>query len=293
MKNLKTMLATLAATMMLTACSDDAEPDAPSVYRRVIDFENTNITLAGPTSYGDNLYADYSGRRFVSGSIELEKGVDFEFGINADPTTGDYNFWNGGMVLSQWNYRSVKSTQVDVDADWWMSYLNQCSVYNTASIDGSNKGAGADGSNTFALINGYSDQFNDKSASFSFSAGREYLVENMMICPTSYVYGTVTKGNPYGNVPGQTLKDARGWVKVTATGYDAAGTKTATVEKYLCDYRNIGSAIEIASTWQLWDLSAMGRVNKVVFNFEGSDTGQWGLNTPAYLALDNITIRMN
>ena len=37
----------------------------------------------------------------------------------------------------------------------------------------------------------------------------------------------------------------------------------------------------------------MGRVNKVVFNFEGSDTGQWGLNTPAYLALDNITIRMN
>ena len=94
-------------------------------------------------------------------------------------------------------------------------------------------------------------------------------------------------------MPGQTLKDARGWVKVTATGYDAAGTKTATVEKYLCDYRNIGSAIEIASTWQLWDLSAMGRVNKVVFNFEGSDTGQWGLNTPAYLALDNITIRMN
>lgn len=289
MKNLKVALAALAATMMLTACSDD-EPAEPTIYRRVINFEGTNITLAGPTSYGENLYADYAGPKFITGAIEVEKGVNLEFGINADATTGEYNFWNGGMVLSQWNIRSDAG---DKAAGWWYTYQNQCSIYNTASTDGSNKGAGFNGTNTFALINGYSDANNDKSASFNFSNGKEYMIENLMYCPTSYVYGTIVYGNPFGNDPGLPMKNTNGWFKVTATGYDAAGNKTTTVEEYLCDYRNSSSPIEISGAWKKWDLSALGKVNKVTFNFAGSDTGTWGLNTPAYLCLDDITIRMN
>lgn len=289
MKSFKSLLALAAGAMMtLASCSD--EPDAPSVYRRVISFENTNITLAGPTSYGENLYADYDGRRFVAGSIELEKGVEFQFGINPDETTGEYNFWNGGMVLSKWNYRTSPQGKAE---DWWQTYENQCSVYNTASTDGSNAGAGVDGSNTFAVINGYSDQFNQKSASFNFSGGKEYMVEYLSYCPTSYVYGVVTNGNPFGNEPGHGLKDVRGWVKLTATGYNAAGQAVSTVEKYLCDYRTANNQVELPTTWQKWDLSSLGKVNKVEFNFSGSDTGSWGLNTPAYLAIDDITIRMN
>jgi len=42
--------------------------------------------------------------------------------------------------------------------------------------------------------------------------------------------------------------------------------------------------------WEDWNLKALGNVNRVVFNFEGSDAGEYGLNTPGYLALDNIEI---
>lgn len=288
MKNQKLFFALISASLMLASCSDD-DPADPTVYRRVIGFENASGPLAGPTSYGANLYDGFTGgTQFINGAEEVEDGVYLEFGINSD--AGTYNFWNGGIVRSDWNYRTDIAGQ---SAGWWYTFSNQCSVYNTASTDGANRGAGADGSNTFAVINGYFDANNNKSASFNFSGSKEYLVENIAVCPTSYLYGNITEGNAYGNDPGKSLKEVGGWFKVTATGYNAAGTKTATVEKYICDYRNASSPVEIASTWETWDVSAMGRVNKVVFNFEGSDTGQWGLNTPAYLAIDNITLRLN
>ena len=76
-----------------------------------------------------------------------------------------------------------------------------------------------------------------------------------------------------------------------AYGYDAAGNITvgSPVELYLCDYRN-GKKRSLEKDWEDWNLSALGNVNRVVFNFEGSDAGEYGLNTPGYLALDNIEI---
>ena len=298
MKNLKVALIALMATAMFAACSDDNKPDDPTVYRRVITFENTGITLAGPTSYGANLYANFDGAKFVDGAVEVEKGVTLDFGLNYSEYDEHYDFSAGGMVLSQLNYRSNPEGQTGVD--WWYSYQNQCSVYNTKSVDGANKGAGADGSNTFAVINGYDDEawlMFKGAPEFSFSAGAEYLVESIQICPPSYLYGTVTKGNPYGNNPELTLAQARGWFKIMAYGFDANGNPTnggKPVEKYICDYRlETNPSIEISSEWQGWNLEALGRVNKVRFDFDGSDKGAYGLNTPAYMCLDNIQLRLN
>lgn len=297
MKNLKVALMALLAASMFTACSDDDDND-PTVYRRVITFENSGCVLAGPTSYGANLYANYSGTKFVSGSVEVEKGVSLDFGVNYSEYNEEYDFSAGGMVLSQWNYRSNPEGQSG--ADWWYSYQNQCSVYNTNSVDGKNEGAGADGSNTFAVINGYDDEawsMFKGAPEFSFSAGAEYTVESIQICPPSYLYGIITKGNPYGNDPGLTLAQSFGWFKILAYGFDAQGNPTnggQPVEKYICDYRQqTNPTIEISSVWQGWDLSALGRVNKVRFDFDGSDKGAYGLNTPAYMCLDNIQLRLN
>ncbi len=298
MKNLKVAMMALLAASMFTACSDDANPEDPHVYRRVLSFENTNAVLAGPTSYGADLYADYAGTRFIKGSEEVEKGVSLEFGLNYCEYSEEYDFSAGGIALSQWNYRSNPENQTA--ADWWYSYQNQCSVYNTKSVDGKNMGAGADGSNTFLIINGYDDEawsMFKGAPEFNFSAGAEYLVESVQICPPSYLYGVVTKGNPYGNNPDKTLEEAHGWFKILAYGFDAKGNPTnggKPVEKYICDYRvQTIPAIEIASVWQGWSLEALGRVNKVRFDFDGSDKGAYGLNTPAYMCLDNIQLRLN
>ncbi len=281
-------LPVMAAAFMMTSCSDD-EPADPTYYYRVIGFENARGVKAGPTSYGENLYATYTGPRFTTGTEELENGVDFQFGINERDDA--FNFWSGGTVLSQWNYRSDIEGQTE---GWWMTYMNQCSVYNTDSTDGSNSGAGADGSNTFAVINGYNDGANNQSAaSMSFSGGKEYLIENLMYCPTSYLYGFMANGGPYSSNPGMSLEQVRGWFMMTVTGYDARGNVTSTVSEYVADFRDSERKVEIPTTWKQLDLSSLGKVNKIMFNFSGSDTGAYGLNTPAYMAIDNIKVRMN
>lgn len=300
--NLKTCAFALAvcAIPLLSSCSDD-DNDGPKGTVKVgeITFENTDIILAGPDSYGANLYADYTGERFTDGSITFNKGADaIKFGLN---TQGDWypgiaTLYNGGMFLSQFNYRSNPEGKT---GDWWYSYNNQCSVYNDDSRDGTNKGAGDDGSNTFAIVNGSCDASAISSVygrgkevslgGFSFDNNAEFVIGDIEVCNTSYVYGVVENGNGFAN----SLKpENNGWFKVLAYGYDAAGNMTvgSPVELYLCDYRSGVKAKKLDNDWEDWNLSALGNVNRVVFNFEGSDAGDYGLNTPGYLALDNIEI---
>lgn len=278
---MKAALAMMAMAVAMVSCSDD-EADMPRVNVRVIDFERPAITVAGPTSYGANMYSNFDGVKFTSASIEVERGVNLEFGLNSDVYSASPEMSNGGMFLSRWNYRS---NPADKSGDWWYTYENQCSVYNAASTDGANEGAGVDGSNTFAIITGA----DATAASMQFSAGAEYEVSGMYVCPTSYLYGVAVNGNDFA----LSLERTRGWLKVMAYGYDAAGNPTnggQPVEMYVCDYRNSNAPVKISDKWTMWDMSQLGRVNKVKFDFDGSDKGQWGINTPAYLCVDNIRL---
>lgn len=281
---------------VLTSCSDDDDPKGMTKVGEIT-FENTNIILAGPDSYGANLYSEYTeGEQFIAGSIAFNKGANaISFGLNTQgewyPNTA--TLYNGGMFLSQFNFRSNPEGKT---GDWWYSYNNQCSVYNVDSTDGANKGAGDDRSNTFAIVNGSCNASeissvygNGKEVSlggFSFDNNAEFIIGEVEICNTSYVYGVIVNGNNFA----QPLKSNNGWFKVLAYGYDANGIMTngSPVEYYICDYRSKDKNIE--NDWEDWDLTALGNVNRVVFNFEGSDASEYGLNTPGYLALDNIEI---
>lgn len=44
--------------------------------------------------------------------------------------------------------------------------------------------------------------------------------------------------------------------------------------------------------WTYIDLSQMGEVDEMAFTMIGSDTGDWGLNTPAYFCIDNVGASM-
>lgn len=202
------------------------------------------------------------------------------------------------MALSQWNYMTTPSFVNSFDfTNWWYTYQNQCSVYNVNSIDGANKGAGAEGSNTFAIAFGYSDPNSmSNSSRMYFTNNAELIVESVEVCNSSYVYGTIINGNYYGNDPDKTLKEVQGWFAVEFYGYDSDNRPTNNgkpVVFYLADYRS-GSATytEAIDKWTTCDLSELGHVNTIEINFKGSDYGQWGLNTPAYVCLDNIKVNI-
>ena len=278
MKKFLYLAAALAVGFSMASCSDDND-DRSFV---TVTFENTGIELAGPTSYGANLYENYSGRKFTEGTIDLTGTVKLHFGINESLFDDEINLYNGGMALSQWNLRSNPADESN--ASWWYSYQNQCSVYNTASVDGANKGAGAGGSNTFVVCNGYSDNNSMSSCSrMSLTGNAELYVVSLDVCNSSYTWGTMMNKNPYGSTPEQNLQEAKGWFKVEFYGGKP-------VEFYLADYRDgSATATPAISTWRSVDLTALGKVNAIEINFKGSDTGLYGLNTPAYCCIDNVT----
>ncbi len=71
---------------------------------------------------------------------------------------GSTEYSSGGIALSNWNIRSNQSGNT---GDWWYSYLNQCSVYNTAvEAEGQNKGSQAQSGSNFGVVYGYVDAYN-------------------------------------------------------------------------------------------------------------------------------------
>lgn len=61
------------------------------------------------------------------------------------------------------------------------------------------------------------------------------------------------------------------------------------MDYYLADYRSAKEADHYClDTWQWVDLRSLGEVTSIKFSLDGSDSGQWGLNTPAYFCLDNF-----
>ena len=70
--------------------------------------------------------------------------------------------------------------------------------------------------------------------------------------------------------------------------YNENGELLATYVQTLADYRN-GKKQDPVTTWTYWPIN-LANVKTVKLNFSGSDTGDYGLNTPAYICLDDITI---
>ena len=72
-------------------------------------------------------------------------------------------------------------------------------------------------------------------------------------------------------------------------GIDEQGESTGTVEFYLADYRD-GKA-DAVSEWTWVDLTSLGpNVSRLEFQLESTDVGDFGMNTPAYFAIDNLTL---
>ncbi|WP_052430376.1 T9SS type A sorting domain-containing protein [Sporocytophaga myxococcoides] len=83
--------------------------------------------------------------------------------------------------------------------------------------------------------------------------------------------------------------DEQDWFKLTIKGYINGEAKDNHVDFYLADYRSPDNLFDyIVNTWQWVDLTPLGNVDSLAFELSSSDVGVWGMNTPAYFAIDNF-----
>ena len=118
----------------------------------------------------------------------------------------------------------------------------------------------------------------------TFKDGKTYKAKECYVTNSTYAYLAIKDHNDgngeYAMVKEWTADDK---FTLTITGYNGDDV-TATVTFPLADGFNI------VDTWQKIDLTSLGEVTRISFSLSSTDNGQWGMNTPSYFCLDQLTV---
>lgn len=197
----------------------------------------------------------------------------FDFG----GTTFDYSYNMAGNYFSGF----AISNETDVTTT---GFMNQYSSYT---------GSGADGSSNFAIFYSFSNGgINTNDAAVK--------IDSFELTNTTYAYLSMRDGDGYGKQfgsiyagDGVTVDATNGedyfFVRVYGENFDQ--TASDSLDFYLADYRFADSTQDyIIDEWNTIDLTSFGfDVASVRFGFVSSDTNSFGIKTPAYLAIDNVS----
>ncbi|MFA5256984.1 MAG: DUF4465 domain-containing protein [Opitutales bacterium] len=199
---------------------------------------------------GTNYYNGSDGAgSFISGGAT--------FNINYDSS---YGSWYG---IAYSNLGFLKPAYSD--------YGDQYGIAAAAAASGSNYG----------VIYDPTASFFGTAPRVEFGAGMDTPI-SIDVTNNSYGWATMTYGgfmvDPFGTGD---------WFKLTITGLDATDASIGSVDVFLADFTNDNSYI--LDTWTTVDLTSLGSgVSSLTFTFTSSDTGAYGMNNPAYAAIDNL-----
>lgn len=192
--------------------------------------------------------------------------------------------------FDSWNGFSISNVNDPTDA----GFMNQY-----AAITGVGAGTGVGGSpDNYAVASGHLDQKANEVQSFNFDPANPaqlamlpniqlpagYKIESMDVTNATYAAMSMLHGDPFAKQfgPGD-------YLQLNVYGTNAAGQPLPNhVDFYLADFLN--GASTIVQSWTPLDLSALSSATTLYFNLQSSDVGDFGMNTPATFALDNLQI---
>ena len=223
---------------------------------------------------------------FLGANSNAQLVFDFENPILASESydngsSGSSNFSNTELTLSNtysgyWSSGFAFSNTTDVTTE---GYTNMYSSYT---------GAGR-ASSQYGVCYGSGDitTSNDQLQIDGFYITNSTYAALSMLNGDSFgkQFGSVNgaDGNPDGT-------NGEDFFKVWIIAEDFGGNTKDSVEFYLADYRFSDNTQDyIIADWNYIDIIQFGfSTAKVSFRFESSDNGGFGMNTPAYFAIDDI-----
>ena len=174
--------------------------------------------------------------------------------------------FGGGCCQNDWVYSNRTDTTTP-------GFENQFSSY---------AGSGAAGSSNYAIAN-----FGTPTVGFAGPVN----VSGAYFTNTTYAALSMLEGDLFGKKFGGASGNDPDWFRLTIEGRDASNALTGSVDFYLADFRFADNSQDyIVGDWTWVDLSSLGAVNGLSFSLASSDTGAWGMNTPAYFTMDNLTV---
>lgn len=225
------------------------EPDGTCVTTVLVDFED--LILAAESYWAGDATGVHT---FDSGEATFWNYYDDEFGP----------YWEG------FAYSNTTDTTT-------AGYMNQYSAY---------PGVGADGSPNYGV--GYQG-FMGTTPELQFDTTAGYTVAGAYFTNTTYAYLSMRDGDGVAKQFGGATGDDPDWFKLTIVGVDSSDATSGPVELYLADYTSADpSADYLVDDWTWVDLTSLGDIVGLRFYLSSTDNGPWGINTPAYFAMDSV-----
>lgn len=193
-------------------------------------------------------------------------GTSTAFVSGAASFNHDFADYGWGCCWSGWTY----SNQTDTTTP---GFDNQFSAY---------AGSGAGGSANYALA--YLG-----SPVVRFQAPAE--LASVDVSNTTYTALSMLQGDSFAKKFGGASGNDADFLKLTFIGLNVADQETGRVDFYLADYRFADNSLDyVIGSWASVNLSSLGTVSALKFELSSSDNGDFGMNTPAYFAIDNLAV---
>ena len=210
-----------------------------------------------------------------------------------DLILGDESYWNGsdssggftsGTAYFKNNYNTTYmswdgfaySNITDTSSSDWTAQYN--AIAGGGEGGSANYGIGYD-----PLASGFGTELP------TMTLNTPSIVNGLYVTNNNYAYYSMLNGDLYSKMFGGDTGDDPDWFLLTITGKDTSGATIDNISFYLADYRFADNSQDyIVNTWEYVDLTDFGIVKSLEFSLSSSDMGSYGMNTPAYFALDTV-----
>jgi len=220
-----------------------------SARAQVADFEDLTLSCAETFNNGsDNAGGFTSGGAFFNNTF-----TDF----------GTFTAWEG------WSYSNVTDTTTP-------GFGNQYSAYHLP-------GGGGDQSSQY----GVAFTADPGIATIALPAGT--IPVSARVTNTTFAALSMLNGDSFAKKFGGTTGNDPDFFKLTISGLDALASPIGSVDFFLADFRFADNSQDfLIDAWTTLDLTSLAGASTLSFGLTSSDTGPFGINTPAFVALDNL-----
>ena len=244
----------------------------------VLDFESLPVP-AGQFFNGDtNASSPYRDNFSITGTrdnfgetefLQLWEASDVEFFNGYTPGFGS---WNG------FSWSKVADTTTPGFANQYASF----------------SGGGSDGAGGTITGTNYAVGFGNQSF---FNLPEAVQLQSVDITNTTYAGISMRDGDSFAKKFGGASGNDEDFFKLTLTGFEdvnLGGNSIGAIDVFLADYRfSDNSEDYILDSWNQFDLTNLGTARSIGLSFTTTDNGDFGANTPLFVAIDNLSYSIN
>ena len=241
------------------------------------------LGLAAPAARGGDIVVDFNDLGYPNGSYDPKD----MFPAGPAPGTGSYdNGWdlNGGFTSDVVFFSNSYDTTFHSWSGWAYSDVNDPTTTGPTPFVG-------DYNHQFAAITGTAP---GGSGNYGISSGTGATINlpsgtspvSFEVTNTTYSYLSMTHGDSFAKQ--FTTGDFFELKIFGFSGLNGTGKQVGEVDFFLANYTSPASLP--VDVWTLVNLTPLAGSRSLTFDYASSDVGSFGINTPEYFAMDDLTL---